>query len=127
MKHIAVQGWRSIGDMKYYFRSKMEANFGRWLDFQLRADLIQKWDHEPETFWFLEIKRGVRSYLPDFRVLHNDGSIIFYEVKGFYDSKSITKIKRFRKYYPNHTLRLIDKIWFKDNKDKLKMIIKDWE
>lgn len=127
MIHRSTQGWREIYGVKHYFRSKMEANFGRWLAFQKKSGLIAYWEHEPETFWFMEIKRGVRSYLPDFRVTLNDGSIIYYEVKGWYDPKSITKIKRFRKYYPENTLKLIDKNWFKANSKKLKMIIAEWE
>src|ERR1700751_1727687 len=61
---------------------------------------ILDWEHEPKTFWFEGIKRGCVSYKPDFRVIELNGSSIWYEVKGYYDTKSITKHKRFAKYFP---------------------------
>jgi len=119
--------WRTISGKNYYFRSMWEYNYALWLEFQMKGGLIQSWKHEPITFWFEAIKRGVRSYLPDFRVTDTHGVVSYHEVKGYYDAKSITKIKRFRKYYPEETLFLIDKNWFASNSNKLKMIIKEWE
>ena len=58
---------------------------------------ILKWEYEPETFWFEKIKRGVRTYTPDFKVTEKDGSIIFHEVKGYMDARSKTKLKRMKK------------------------------
>jgi len=43
-------------------------------------------------------------------------------VKGYYDAKSLTKIKRFRKYFPTEKLRLIDAKWFKANSKKLAIL-----
>lgn len=120
-------GWRTIGGIKYYFRSKAEANYCRYLQFLKELGQIKDWVHEPKTFWFLEIKRGVRSYLPDFEVINLDGSHEWHEVKGYYDSKSLTKIKRMGKYYPHEKLVLIDKVFFKKNSTKLKILTKDWE
>ena len=71
--------------------------------------------HEPKCFWFEGIKRGVRSYLPDFCVLHLSGNEEWAEVKGYYDSKSQTKMKRMAKYYPNVKIRLVGAEWFKQN------------
>lgn len=120
-------GWREIAGDKYYFRSKWEANYARHLDFLLANGQIHDWKHEPDTFWFDEIKRGVRSYLPDFRITENDGSMWYAEVKGYFDSKTKTKIKRFRKYYPRWELILIDKKWFSKNNRMMRCLIKDWE
>jgi hypothetical protein len=75
--------------------------------------IIKDWEYEPQTFWFYKIKRGVRSYKPDFKVIENNGFQYWAEVKGYMDSKSITKIKRFRKYYPKEPLVVIDHKWFK--------------
>lgn len=124
--HIKA-GWRMVGGIKYYFRSKIEANYARYLQFQKEKGLIKDWLHEPQTFWFLEVKRGVRSYLPDFKAILLNGSHIWYEVKGYYDSKSLTKIKRFRKYYPNEKLEVVDKKLFSKPNAALKILIKDWE
>lgn len=120
-------GWREIDGEKYYFRSRWEANYGKYLAFLKQQKQIANWEHEPKTFWFEEIKRGVRSYLPDFQVFENDGTWHWIEVKGYYDSKSLTKIKRFRKYYPEEELRLVDKNWFSKNSKKLSLAVKNWE
>lgn len=123
----STAAWRTIGGTKIYFRSLWESNYARWLNYQKINGMIKNWEHEPETFWFEEIKRGVRSYLPDFKIINLDDTTHFVEVKGYYDAKSITKIKRFRKYYPQHKLILIDSKWFNVNSIKLKLIIPDWE
>lgn len=101
-------GWREIGGVNKYYRSRWEANYARYLEALKQAGEIQNWEHEPETFWFEAIKRGTRSYLPDFRVTHNDGSTDYHEVKGWMDDRSKTKIKRMAKYHPTVKLVIID-------------------
>lgn len=123
----SVGGWREIGGVKKYFRSKYEANFARYLEWLKEMNHIQGWEFEPKTFWFLEIKRGVRSYLPDFKVTLNDGSHTWVEIKGYMDPKSVTKLKRFRKYYAEEVINVHDKEWFTKNGPRLKGVIKDWE
>lgn len=88
--------------------------------------MILQWEHEPKTFWFEGIRRGVCSYKPDFRVRRLDGTYYWIEVKGYMDAKSKTKIKRFGKYFPEETLIIIDKHWFRSHKN-LKLLIKGWE
>lgn len=102
------QSWQTIGGKKHFFRSNWEVNYARYLEFLKTKKMITDWEFEPEVFWFLEIKRGIRSYLPDFKVTLIDGSIEYHEVKGWMDSGSRTKIKRFRKYYPDRKLIVID-------------------
>jgi hypothetical protein len=84
------------------------------------AEKIKEWEHEPQTFWFETIKRGVRSYLPDFKVTLHDGTHYWVEVKGYMDAKSHTKLKRFAKYYPKEKLILMTGDWFKKNEWKIK-------
>ncbi|TSA40999.1 MAG: hypothetical protein D4R57_01130, partial [Verrucomicrobiales bacterium] len=119
--------WRKIGGVKIFARSRWEANYARYLEFLKMRGLILKWEHEPKTFWFEGIKRGVRSYLPDFRVTLLSGAIEWHEVKGWMDSRSKTKIKRMAKYYPKEVLRVYGADWFRKNRIKLRGIIKDWE
>lgn len=123
----AKYGWRNVGDKNVFFRSSWEANYGRYLEFLKNKGQITEWEHEPETFWFHSIKRGVRSYLPDFRVTTNDGSVEYHEVKGWMDKRSATKIKRMAKYYPDTKLVVRDAKWFKCNTTILKNIIPCWE
>ena len=124
---ISSAGWRDIGGERVYFRSRWEANYARYLQFLLEQKAISAWQHEPETFWFLSIKRGVRSYLPDFKIIENDGSHHWVEVKGYMDPKSQTKLKRFAKYYPQEKLTVVSKDWFSRNAPKLRGFISDWE
>lgn len=126
-KNKFKQGWRDVGGKRVFFRSKWEANIGRYLEWQKQNQIIDEWFHEPQTFWFNGIKRGCVSYLPDFKVLFKDGSHEWIEVKGFMDAKSRTKIKRFRKYYPDEPLRIIGSTWYKENSKKLTLIIPEWE
>lgn len=87
----------------------MELQYARNLEYLKKAGKIKDFEHEPRVFWFLEIKRGIRCYLPDFRVDNLDNTSHWVEVKGYMDSKSNTKIKRFRKYYPEERLVVIMK------------------
>lgn len=103
-----VKGWRTIGGKRHYFRSQWEMNVACYLEFIKNQGQITDWEYEPETFWFHRISRGIRSYCPDFRLHYPDGRIIYWEVKGFMDSKSRTKIKRMRKYYPQEVLEVVD-------------------
>jgi len=119
--------WRTIGQKTKYFRSRWEANYARYLQFLKEKGEISDWLHEPETFWFLEIMRGSRSYLPDFKVINLDGSHYWVEVKGWMDDRSKTKIKRFGKYYPKEKLQLIQAEWFKKNSPMMKNMIEEWE
>lgn len=127
---MTSQGWREIGDKRIFARSIWEANYARYLEWQKQNGEILDWFHEPKTFWFEGIKRGCVSYKPDFYVVtwnEDDKQDFYVEVKGYYDRKSLTKIKRFRKYFPDQALTLIDKKWFTQNNARMRLIIKDWE
>jgi hypothetical protein len=118
------QFWAKIGDKDpIYFRSSWEFQYALFLEKLRREGKITDFRHEPKCFWFENIKRGVRSYLPDFCVIHLDGSEEWCEVKGYYDSKSKTKMKRMAKYYPEVKIRLIGADWFKANGKACKALI----
>ena len=119
--------WREIGGRRIYARSRWEANYARYLEWLKANGQIKEWEHEPETFWFVGIRRGCCSYLPDFRVTENNGTVGFHEVKGWFDARSKTKIKRMAKYHPTVSLRIIAAPWFKENGRKLSGIIPNWE
>ena len=119
--------WEEIGGKRNFFRSGWEANYARYLEWQKSNGLIQEWEHEPETFWFKDIQRGTRSYLPDFRVTNNDGSQSFHEVKGWMDSASKTKLRRMKKYHPNVKMILIDGKAYNSIKKKLSSIVPGWK
>jgi hypothetical protein len=119
-------GKRADLDNKF-FRSRWEANYARYLNFLVKNGEIKKWEFEPETFWFNEIKRGTRSYLPDFKIYKINEAIEYHEVKGYMDKKSQTKLNRMAKYYPNIKIVLIDKKRYMALHRQMKDILPNWE
>jgi len=103
-----------------YFRSSWEANMARYYNF-----VGIKWEFEPKTFIFDTIKRGSVSYTPDFYLPEEDRWV---EVKGWMDAKSKTKLKRFKKYYPEEYAKL-EIIMVEEYKEfaKHKRLIENWE
>jgi hypothetical protein len=120
-KHGTIQ----IGSNIFFARSTWEANIGAYFEFLKNKNEIKEWKHEPTTFWFNEIKRGVRSYKPDFLITRNNDSEYYVEVKGYMDAKSKTKLFRMSKYYPNVEVDLIDKKRY-EGISKMKGFIPNW-
>lgn len=119
--------WRVIGGKRKYFRSRWEANYARYLEFLKVNGKIEDWEHEPKTFWFEKIKRGARSYLPDFRITENDGSQNYVEVKGWMDARSKTKIKRMAKYHRDVKLSVVDAKAYEVLRKQCIGLIAGWE
>ena len=103
------KGWYTSGDRKYFLKSSWELSYAQFLDKELADGKIVQWEYEPDTFWFERIKRGIRSYTPDFKVKHLNGKVEYHEVKGYLDSKSKTKLNRMRIYHPDIEMKLIDR------------------
>ena len=122
-----LAGWREIGGKRNYYRSRWEANYARYLEWLKKNGQILDWKHEPETFWFEAIKRGVRSYKPDFRVWELDGQSKLHEVKGWMDLRSKTTLKRMAKYHPTETVIIIREKQYNEIARKIGSMICDWE
>lgn len=103
------KGWYTSRGRKYYLKSSWELKYAEYLDKLLESGIIASWEYEPDTFWFEKIKRGVRSYTPDFKVEYLNGKVEYHEVKGYLDSKSKTKLNRMRIYHPDIEMKLIDR------------------
>jgi hypothetical protein len=123
----AKSGWLELGGKRLFARSSWEANYARYLQFQKVQGLIREWDHETETFWFEAIKRGTRSYLPDFKVTTNTGAEEFHEVKGWMDAPSKTKIRRMAKYHPTVKLVVVDSARYRVLAKQLASIVPGWD
>lgn len=111
------RGWwiSSLDSNKRYFlRSSWEVNYANYLDWLKNKGQIKEWLYEEDTFWFEKIKRGVRSYTPDFKVFNNSGDFEYHEVKGWLDNRSKTKIKRMGIYYPSIKFNVIYKKEYKE-------------
>jgi len=121
------KGGKRIDLNNKYFRSRWEANYARYLNFLVSHKDILKWEYEADTFIFHNITKGTRSYLPDFKIFNNDGSIEYHEVKGYNSPISQTKLKRMAKYYPEIKMELIDTKRYMTLHRQLKSIIPNWE
>jgi len=86
-------------DLGIYVRSKMEANYLRYLTF-----LKIKWQYEPKIFYFEGIKKGTLTYTPDIYLPDKDEWI---EIKGWFRDKDKVKLKRFKKYFPDEFSKLL--------------------
>lgn len=87
-------------------RSSWENNCLLWLQSH-----GYKWEYEPHIFYFENIKRGTRGYTPDFKLIGKGrkkfaDDYIWIEVKGYLKPQDKTKVKRFKKYYPEEFARL---------------------
>ena len=120
-------GWREIGGKRNYYRSRWEANYARYLEWLKGLGEIKDWAHEPETFWFDAIRRGTRSYKPDFRVWEADGRSALHEVKGWMDQRSRTCLDRMARYHPSETIIVIDGRQYRAIRLKVMSLIPDWE
>lgn len=129
----AQPGGRSSGGRRadlggLYVRSTWEANYARFLNLLVAQRKILRWEYEPHTFWFESIKRGTRSYQPDFKVYLLDGTHEWHEVKGWMDPKSKTKLARMARYYPDEKVVVIAQGWFRQaRRGGLAACIPGWE
>lgn len=103
------RGYFEINGNKMFFRSKWEANYALYLTFLLKQRKIKEWLYEKDVFIFHNVKFGTRSYRPDFKIINNNNSVEYHEVKGWHTPKSKTQLKRMTLYYPKIKLILIDR------------------
>lgn len=87
----------------YSFRSATEANFARILQY-----LKQDFKFEERVFTFDGYKNRPFLYIPDFELTKNSKKFPkgWYEIKGWMDTKSRQKLKRFKKHYPEEASNL---------------------
>lgn len=117
------RGFFDINGVKIFLRSTWEANYALYLDFLKKRGDILSWEYEAEVFTFDKIKRGTTTYRPDFKVTDKDGLVEFHEVKGWMTPKSVTQIKRMKKYFPYVVLILITSKEYRELKNKMGSIL----
>jgi hypothetical protein len=117
------RGWYDINGKRMFFRSKWEVNYALYLDFLVKQKQIREWLYEKDVFIFDKIKFGTRSFRPDFKIINNDSSVEYHEIKGWMDRRSETKLKRMRKYYPKIKVVLVDQVYYKNLVKKVGRVI----
>ena len=103
------------------FRSASEANFARIL-----KHLNVSYKFEQRTFFFHDYKVRPFQYTPDFQIEsgnNNWPSNTWIEVKGYMDSASRNKLKRFKKCYPDEAAKMI--VVLHKNKQAIEFCIKN--
>jgi len=106
-QHVKA-GWYTRDEgTEIYVRSGWERNWCCYLDWLVSLGEIVQWEYEPQEFEF-PVRRGTRFYKPDFRLTNLDGAVVWHEVKGRWTQKARTQVNRFRKYYPEENLIVID-------------------
>lgn len=121
------KGGRRADLNNLYVRSSWEANVARYLNFLVDRGQVLKWEYEPDCFEFTKIKRGSKFYTPDFKVTELDGSYEYWEVKGYMDEASKTKLDRMARYYPEIKIVVIDKQPYKAIAKLVAGMIPCWE
>lgn len=76
--------------------NKTERDFSEILEIRRRAGIIDRWDFEPEKFRLAD----KTFYTPDFRVIMADMTVVYYEVKGFWEDDARVKIKVAAELHP---------------------------
>lgn len=103
-------------DLGIFLRSSWEANCLRLLKIQPEVAEVL---YEPIDFTFTAfgIYKGTVSYTPDFKVIYKNGTYNFIEVKGgFLRTTDKTKLRRFKKFYPEEFNKLLAVVPGKDSK-----------
>jgi hypothetical protein len=106
------RGMYSVGGREMYFRSRWEYVYAEYLELLKANGEIAGWKFEPRFFDF-PIAHGTTRYLPDFEVTELDGKVWYAEVKGYFDKKSKTKLRRMAKYYPDVKVLLVQRDFIK--------------
>lgn len=88
------------------YRSKWEAEYATYLDYQKATNTIWDWDYEPES---LVIGVGAK-YTPDFKVWITFGGRVEYrEVKGYKREAAMVRLRVAAARFPNDGFVLVTK------------------
>lgn len=104
-------------DLGHYVRSRWEANFCRVLK---TIDIDYK--YEFITFVLTDEQKTIR-YTPDIYIANN----LFFEIKGWWDYKSVLKRTLMEKQFPNINIIYIDEKEYKKITLKYKKLLSEWE
>jgi len=99
----------TVGVRTCHFRSILEYQWAKYLQFLLHNGQIKDWFYEETTFDFTLVgySRGPFIYLVDFDVIENDGETIYQECKGHHDSKTNSKLQRVAACFPEVKIDLV--------------------
>jgi hypothetical protein len=85
--------------------NETEAAFERLLDLRKRAGEIREYMVHPFRFVLAPGKKS--SYLPDFLIVENDGTLTIVEIKGFEEEDAVIKFKWAQEKFPIFRFQMI--------------------
>lgn len=117
------RGTEVIGGKTIAYRSGWERNWAVYLQWLKEQGEIKDWEHEPQPrYYFIDYKivppRALgNGYLPDFKIIRNNGTFYLDELKGYKQGQ--VKLKRMKKYYPNIEIHLVEMKEYMEIKNKI--------
>ncbi len=81
------------------YDSRREAEYAMELDWRVKAKDIKSWEGQEKIPMIVNGKK-ICTYIIDFVIIHNDGSLEYVEVKGFKTAVWRLKYKLFEALYP---------------------------
>lgn len=81
------------------YDSRREAEYAMELDWRVKAKDIKSWKGQEKIPMIVNDKK-ICTYIIDFVIIHNDGSLEYVEVKGFKTAVWRLKYKLFEALYP---------------------------
>lgn len=116
----------SFGEKEYRFRSSWERNFAFYMEYIKCKREIKDWYYESEIFSFPQNEYGFKTYKPDFKIVHNDGSVEYIELKGWVNKKALDKMELMARYFPEVKIELYDGDKYNEIKKKYSHLV-DWD
>lgn len=115
--------WEFTNGKTYTFRSSWEGNYAHYLDWLWARGEIKEWEYEPQPRYEFIVNEGNRQralslgYLPDFKVINNDGTFYLVELKG--RTQGMMKLKRMKRFYPKIKIELVQRAEYMALKKKV--------
>jgi hypothetical protein len=88
-----------VGGKECNFRSQGEKKLAQYLELLKQLDFIDDWFYEFMNFKFPPDDPDM-TWLVDFTVKENNGSITYWEYKGWFEARDRKKLQLLSKYYP---------------------------
>jgi len=88
------------------YDSMREATYARELDLRVKAKDIMAWSGQPK-FPILVNGKKICTYIADFKVINNDGSVEYVDTKGYETSIFKLKFKLIKALFPEINFKIV--------------------
>ena len=88
------------------YDSMKESCYARELDLRVKAKDIMTWSGQPK-FPIVVNGKKICTYICDFEIMHNDGSVEYVDTKGYETSIFKLKFKLIKALYPEMNFKIV--------------------